>query len=192
MRRQLSTLLFAGLALAASVAQTDDFHIDQVRSHADFGVRLLWVHTVTGRFTDIQGDVNLDRSGMATVDVRIGVDSVAMGSARFRRWVLAPEFFDAARHPSARFLSDPVPFNRLVSGGILDGQLSLRGITRPIRLELLPADCATITARAWAWACTIEARGVVSRSDFGMTSHGTSLSDQVHLDLLIALDPTPE
>jgi polyisoprenoid-binding protein YceI len=171
--------------LTAPVARATDFRIDQTRSYADFGVRLLWLHTIDGRFTEIAGDVNLDGRGMATVDVRIAVNSVAMESTRFRRWVLAPEFFDAAAHPTARFLSDPVPLVRLASGGSLDGQLNLRGVMRPIHLELLPADCAEIAA-----ACTIRAQGFVSRSDFGMTSHGATLSDRVRLDLRIALEST--
>jgi polyisoprenoid-binding protein YceI len=187
-RRPWSALFFAALVLAAPASRAEDFRIDEARSHADFGVRLLWLHTVSGRFTSIRGDVYLDHVGLATVDVSIDVNSVAMDSARFRRWVLAPEFFDAQRHPTARFLSDPVPFDRLATGGVLDGRLNLRGVIRPVQLELLPADCARITSRA----CMIEARGAVSRSDFGMTSHGTSLSDTVKLDLMIALEPTPD
>jgi polyisoprenoid-binding protein YceI len=187
-RRHLLLLLSTGLAFAAPASRAEDFHIDEVRSHADFGVRLLWLHTISGRFTDIHGDVNVDRQNMAIVDVHIEINSVAMNSARFRRWVLAPEFFDAAQYPTARFLSDPVPFGRLAAGGSLDGRLSLRGVVRPLRLELLSANCSTPDTRD----CIIEARGVVSRSDFGMTSHGTSLSDQVKLDLLIALQPAAE
>jgi polyisoprenoid-binding protein YceI len=174
--------------LVATASRAEDFHIDEARSHADFGVRLLWLHTVSGRFTAIHGDVYLDRRGLAIVDVNIDVNSVAMDSARFRRWVLAPEFFDAQHYPTARFLSEPVPFDRLATGGMLDGSLSLRGVVRPLRLQLLPAECAKVDSGA----CLIEARGVVSRSDFGMTSHGASLSDQVKLDLTIALEPTPE
>lgn len=188
MRRPTSTFLLAVLLLAATVSRAEDFRIDETRSHADFGVRLLWLHTVTGRFTAIRGDVLLDQRGLATVDVSIDMNSVAMDSARFRRWVLAPEFFDAEHHPSARFLSEPVPLGRLATGGTLAGRLSLRGVVRPIRLELLPADCPRVTSGD----CVIEARGAVSRSDFGMTSHSASLSDQVKLDLTIALEPTPE
>jgi polyisoprenoid-binding protein YceI len=175
------------LSLAATTPRAEDFRIDEARSHADFGVRLLWLHTVSGRFTAIHGDVYLDPHGLATVDVSIDVNSVAMDSARFRRWVLAPEFFDAERNPVARFLSNPVPFDRLATGGTLDGRLSLRGVVRPISLELLPADCPHIATGA----CVIEARGALSRSDFGMTSHSAALSDQVKLDLQIALEPTP-
>jgi polyisoprenoid-binding protein YceI len=183
-RRILAAVLLAGLALVAPAARSTGYRIDPARSHATFGVRLLWLRTISGRFSLIAGEVRLDSHGQATIDARITVDSIAMDSERLRRWVLAPEFFDAAHYPTIRFLSDPIRFATLTTGGTLDGQLSLRGITLPVHFELLPVTCETITAPA----CLIEARGLVSRSAFGMTSHRTALSDKVQLGFSIALD----
>jgi polyisoprenoid-binding protein YceI len=183
-RRTLAFVLLACLALVAPAARSTGYRIDPARSHATFGVRLLWLRTIRGRFSVIAGEVRLDPHGQATIDARITVDSIAMDSDRLRRWVLAPEFFDAAHYPAIHFMSDPIPFDTLTSGGILDGQLSLRGVTLPVHFELLPVTCATITAPT----CLIEARGLVSRSAFGMTGHRTALSDQVQLGFSIALD----
>jgi polyisoprenoid-binding protein YceI len=176
--------LLAGLA-CATAAHATDYRFDPARSHAEFGVRLLWVHTISGRFGQIAGEVNLDSHGHATVDARITAQSLTMDSARVRHNVLAPEFFDAGRYPTIHFLSDPIPMERLARGGLLNGQLSLRGVTRAVHFELLPASCANITAQG----CLIKARGVISRSAFGMTSHRAALSDEVQLGLLIALQP---
>jgi len=173
---------------AAPAARYTDYRINPTRTQATFAVRLLWLRTISGRFTIIAGEVKLDQRGHAVIDARITVDSVAMESDRLRRWVLAPEFFDAAQYPTIRFLSDPVPLAKLISGGELDGQLSLRGITLPVQFELLPATCATLTAAT----CLIEARGSVSRSAFGMSSHRTALSNHVDLGLSIALDNAPD
>ena len=185
MRRWSGMVLLAAVALAVPPAHGTDLRIDGSRSHAEFGVRLLWLRTVSGRFAQISGEVKLDAREHATVDAHIPVASLAMDSARFRRDVLAPPFFDAANYPLIHFLSDPIPLARLTAGGALDGQLSLRGVTRPVRFELLPSQCSTLTARG----CLIEARGLISRSAFGMTSDRATVSDQVQLGLLIALDP---
>lgn len=186
MRLRLTTLLLAGL-LVTSAARATDFRIDATRSHAVFSVRLLWLHTINGRFTQIAGTVKVDPQGLSTVDASIAVDSIAMESERFRRWVLAPEFFDAARYPTIRFLSDPVPYARLSSGGVLNGQLTLRGVTRAVRFELLPAGCSPANTQN----CLIEARGSISRSAFGMSGRRGTLSDQVQLGLVIALAAAP-
>ncbi len=180
--------LLAALALTAPTARGTDFRIDGSRSHAEFGVRLLWLHTVIGRFATISGEVQLAPHELATVDARIQAASLTMNSARFRRDVLAPEFFDASHYPLIRFLSAPVPLARLTHGGALDGQLSLRGVTLPVRFELLPTRCSALTARG----CRIEARALISRRAFGMTSYHATVSDQVQLGLLIALDRSPD
>ncbi|MDE2154757.1 MAG: YceI family protein [Xanthomonadaceae bacterium] len=185
-RRPLASLLLAGLALAAPTARSSDYRIDTRRSHAEFAIRLLWLHTIKGRFTQITGDVKLDPHGLATVDASIATDSIVTDSRWVRRWILAPEFFDAARYPALHFRSAPVTLATLTAGGTLNGRLRLRGIVRPVRFELLPARCPTLAAAS----CLIEARGHISRSAFGMRSHRATLSDRVQLGLLIALDPT--
>lgn len=174
------------LALTAAPAlHAADYRIDPARSHAEFGVRLLWLSQVTGSFERIDGEVTLSaRRDQAVVDARIAVDSIQMSSERFRRWVLAPEFFDVARYPVIHFVSEPVPLASLERGGELYGTLTLRGVSRPARFELLPSSCPLEQPQA----CRIEVRGDIQRSDFGMTGHRTALSDQVRLGLLIAIN----
>ena len=174
-------LMLAPMPILAGTA----FQFDAARSQAEFGVRLLWLHTISGRFAQITGAVRLDAKGLATVDAHIRTSSLTMASASLRRSVLAEDFFDAAHYPGIHFLSEPVPLARLSNGGALEGWLSLRGVTRRVRFELLPARCSGLTARG----CTIEARGAILRSAFGMSSHRATLSDRVQLGLQIALDP---
>ena len=184
MRRIVPLIGLTGLLLT-SLGHATDYRIDSSRSQAAFGVRLLWVHTINGRFEQVGGDVSVDPQGITRVDAHIAVDSLVMSSERVRRWVLAPEFFDGAQYPSIRFLSDAVPFSALVRGGALDGELSLRGMTQPARFELEPTSCTVTIAQP----CLIEAHGRLSRSAFGMDSHRATLSDQVQLDLRIVLAP---
>ncbi len=179
--------LLSALLLLPSVASTADYRIDSARSHAEFSVRLLWVRQVGGRFTRIEGDVTLNPlRDTAVVEATVDVHSVAMSSARLRRWVLDPEFFDVRLFPTIRFVSAPLPVRSLDQGGPLPGWLTLRGVTRPVMFRLEPANC---TLRLDT-ACRIEVRGQVKRSDYGMNAHRTAISDTVDLGLLIRLDAT--
>lgn len=180
-------LLLAGLLVFPGVGHPADLRIDPSRSHAEFSVRLLWLHTIHGRFGGMAGTVRPDGHGALTVDASIAVQSLQMDSARFRGWVLAPEFFDAANHPVIHFVSGPVAPATLERGGSLDGQLTLRDTTRPVHFELLPARCP----HGDAAPCLIEARGSVRRSEFGMTGHRAVLSNAVNLGLLITLEHIP-
>ncbi|MBP1474996.1 YceI family protein [Frateuria sp. MAH-13] len=184
MRLHVAAALLA-VAFTAHASPSHVWHIQSPPSHVDFGVRLLWLHTVHGRFETISGTVEPQAGDRVVVDARIALDSLSMESPRLRRWVLDEEFFDAAQYPILHFVSMPVSRRALDSGGALDGQLTVRGVTRPVRFELLPAHCT-------ADACTIEARGELRRSDFGMTVHRAVLSDHVQLALAIAIARAPD
>lgn len=175
----------AVLLLASLPAHAADYRIDPARSHADFGVRLLWLSQISGRFEEIDGDVTLSAlHDTAIVDARITVDSIHMSSDRVRRWVLAPEFFDVSHYPSIHFISEPVSLAVLEKGGDLDGTLTVRGVTRPAHFELLPSRCPLAEPQQ----CVIAVKGTIQRSDFGMNGHRTALSDRVELGMMISLD----
>lgn len=161
------------------------WRIQSPPSHVEFGVRVLWLHTIRGHFEQISGTVSPQPDGRVVVDARVAVGSLAMDSSRLRRWVWGPEFFDLAHHPTLRFVSTPTTRQTLDEGGVLPGELTLRGVTRPVQLQLLPAHCT-------ADACMIEAHGELERSDFGMRDHATVLSDRVELTLSIAIVRTPD
>jgi len=185
MRPAARLALLAAFLVAPFAAPAADYRIDNARSHAEFRVRLLWVRHISGRFTRIQGEVNLNPlRDTAVVQATVDVDSVAMTSSRLRRWVLDPEFFDARRFPTIQFVSAPLPVRALDQGGPLPGWLTLRGVTQPVEFRLEPGHC-TLRRNT---ACQIEVRGEIQRSDYGMSSHSTVVSDTVELGLNITLD----
>lgn len=186
LKTRFAACLLPLLPLAPMPHHSIGYRIDSARSLASFGVRLLWVHEIDGRFRHLDGAVLPGpHRGTMVVTADIAVASVAMDSARMRRWVLATEFFDAADYPEIRFVSDPVPAAMLDHGGPLPGRLSLRGVTRPVIFTLHPLHCDGPPAAP----CLIALDGALRRGDFGMTAHRATLSDRVELNLAIVLTP---
>lgn len=185
MRRAAAALVIAFSGLLAPRLQAADFRIDSQHSQARFAVRLLWLKRIEGHFERIDGEITLNaRRDEAQVQATIDVNSVAMGSDRFRHWVLASEFFDAKHYPTIHFQSQRVSVAMLEHGGELAGTLTLRGVSRPVQFDVEHADC-----RLEQTDCRIILNGSVARSDFGMNGHSTALSDRVDLQLEIALHP---
>lgn len=183
-------VLAAALALLGGHAGADErgnavtIALDSTRSRADFEVKVLWLIGVHGRFGQVRGTVTLDRfRGTIIADARIDVDAITMRSHGYEQWVKSAEFFDAAHYPQIHFVSDAVPVERLRSGGEITGNLTVRGISHPVALEIEPSDCL----QAIASACAVEARGTIRRSDFGMRSRRGTLSDKVELGFSIYL-----
>ncbi|MEO8460840.1 MAG: YceI family protein [Dokdonella sp.] len=167
---------FVWWSLAATAAASI-VYLDSDRSSAEFGVRVMWMFEVEGRFDKVEGLVNVDRfHNRAAVDVRVDAATVQMDDPKREDWVRSAEFFDVDRYPQIRFVSDPFPLQRLERGGDLAGTLTVRGIAKPIRFTLLPALCDTP-----AYGCAVEAEGFIHRSAFGMRSKRALLSDKVRL-----------
>jgi polyisoprenoid-binding protein YceI len=187
-RLWLLCLTLTCLATHAQTPRHEVLQLDATRSRAGFTVKVLWLIGVGGEFGAVQGSLDIDRfRGTARVDARIAADDLHMRSARYENWAKSAEFFDAEHYPKIHFVSDDFPLVRLRTGGALDGALTLRGIARPVRFRILPADCA----QPLAGACAVHAEGSIERSDFGMHSRRGTLADKVALRLQIFVLPEP-
>ncbi len=170
--------------LAASAQATHELLFQPQRSRADFSVRMVWFQTVSGQFSDLQGGVRIDPvDHTARVHARIGVRSLRMHPAHYRKRLLGRSFFDAARYPYIVFRSESIDTDKLRSGKHLHGRLTLHGITRPFSLQLFDTDCTGPTLDQ----CTLRLKGWLDRTRFGMRAYRAFASRHVRLDLVIHL-----
>ncbi|PIV36141.1 MAG: hypothetical protein COS34_01860 [Lysobacterales bacterium CG02_land_8_20_14_3_00_62_12] len=187
----LGVLLVSGVhATAPEVAL--DWRVDEARSRAHFSLRALRFIRVEGHFYRVVGTAVAESSQYRVV-VRIPLDSLSMTSEHRREWALSDEFFDADQYPELTFSALIPEVSEAALRGRLDGQLSLRGVTAPVSVELTAADCSADGRR-----CAVIVAGNLSRRRFGLNAHRFTLSDQVRLQLQLVLDrgdrappPTP-
>lgn len=175
-------LLLLSTPFASAQERTQVLALDTSRSYAEFEVKVLWLVGIHGRFGSMHGTITVDHfSNSAMVDARIDTNAVTMRSHSHEEWVKSPEFFDVQHYPQIQFVSDSIPLRRLQSGGEIEGSLTLRGINRRVRFELVAPSCLAMTGED----CPVEADGDIRRSDFGMSSHRGTLSDKVELHFSI-------
>lgn len=179
----LPLLLLAAEPEAVALAAPVDARIDTARSLATFSVRAVWIKRIEGRFAHIEGSIRPELApDRYALRVRVASGSVLMAREGYEEWARSPDFFDTARHPWIEFEARDLPGELLRAGGEIEGLLSLRGQQRPVRFELLPADCGEP-----GFACPLQARGEVDRSDFGMDARRLFVSDRVRLNFDIRL-----
>jgi polyisoprenoid-binding protein YceI len=113
---------------------TGTFRAQSEPSTIAFAVRHSGIFRFRGAFTEVAATLSgagdaLALEGSARVDSISIVEPAAM-----RASVVGPEFFDAERHPEVTFRSTAI---RLGDDGrvALDGELTLRGVTRPITAD---------------------------------------------------------
>jgi polyisoprenoid-binding protein YceI len=96
-----------------------------------FAVRHSGVFWYRGSLSDVAATLRGDGDALG-LDGSARVDSISVVEpAAMRASVLGPEFFDAQRHPEITFRSTAL---RLADDGRaeVDGELTIRGITRPV------------------------------------------------------------
>ncbi len=159
--------------------------IDLDPAHTAFGfeLRTRWGQRVQGRFPVYDGVVLVLPDGRRQVRIRLSAGAVEVdGSERYAELARGETFFDAARHPDIEFVSDPQADVLTHQGGLLPGQLRLRGITRPETFVIEPASCVRAGED-----CDAVANGSVARSDYDIAGMRMVISDRVRFTMRVRL-----
>jgi polyisoprenoid-binding protein YceI len=114
---------------------TGTWSIDPVHSEVSFVVRHMMVSKVRGRFDKFEGTIQtapnpLQSSVTATVDL----SSVNTGNETRDNHIRSEDFFHIEKHPEMTFRSTGVRADG--QDFLLDGDLTLRGITNPVTFQL--------------------------------------------------------
>ena len=136
-----------------------------------------------GRFTKVEGWLAFDPEDWSSAgcDVTIPVDSLWLGDAAWEKKMLSDRFFDARRHPTMHFAC--TRFERAGDGRAkLTGELTLRGVTRPITLDVR-VNRVGRHSFSLGYVAGFSATGKLERSDFGMTQLAAAVGDTVELKL---------
>ena len=179
-------LILLSSATAQPIAQAHAFDIDARRSEAVFTVQLRARQSgVEGRLAAPRGELSGSVQGGWTVQVKVDGRRLRVDGPRWmERMTRSASFLAVDRHPWIRFASAPFGDRLLHAGGELPGQLTLRGLTRPVSLRLLPSQCARP-----GQDCDIHVQGELSRKDFGMTAYRAFLRDGVDVHFRVRLRP---
>ncbi len=166
------------------------WQIDPSHSRLGFVARHAMVTKVRGSFTDFIGTITIDAAApeRSTAQVTVQLASVDTGSAERDAHVRSADFFDVVNNPEMTFQSTAVRQDG--TDFVLTGDLTIKGVTRPLEIELEPTgvvrDPFGNTRSGFAGEATL------SRKDYGLTwnvaleSGGWLVSDKIKLELDVA------
>lgn len=142
---------------------------------------------VTGRVPLSSADLRIDPQDLtnSSADVRADIRRARTGLVFATQALKSPAVLDANRFPEARFTSTRVRLGadgRLSGGASLEGQLTLRGVKRQIRLSAniyrprgaAPDDLTNLT---------VLLTGRLDRTDFGATGYPDLVAKTVTLEI---------
>lgn len=167
--------LAVGMMAHNAAAQQTVWRIDSNRSEAHFKVTLRIPIKAEGRFTAIEGEVNVLPDQKRNVRVHVNANELRMGGpAWLQKATVSAEFLDAKNYPNIDFQSADFSEQILVSGGDIKGMLSIKGIRRAVVFSIKPSSCKYV-----GLSCPIDVSGTLKRSDFKMNAYRWSLKDEV-------------
>jgi len=142
------------------------WEIDPGHTEVAFIGRHFMLTKVRGRFTGVSGMIEVaEEPGESTIEVTIDMASVESGNQARDDHLRSPDFFDAADHPTATFTGRAAGWQG--SHGTLAGELTIRGITRPVTLA---TEYLGHAADPWGGQRAIfTAETTINREDWGLT-----------------------
>lgn len=166
MKALLSPLL---LALATSaVASPVTYNLDPGHTYPSFeadhfGGMSVW----RGKFNSSSGTVVLDREAKTgSVEVNIDTASIDFGLDKMNDHARSADLFDVAQFPTATYKGKLVGFKNGAPTEV-DGQLTLHGVTKPVKLKINSFKCAPHPMLKKEF-CGADASATINRADFGI------------------------
>jgi polyisoprenoid-binding protein YceI len=170
----------AGLTGLPSAARAADTYIlDPTHTFPSLEFDHMGISTWRGRFNETEGTVTLDRAARTgTVRVKVNTASIDFGLKAMDDFAVQPGWLETGRFPAMTYSG------RLVFTGdtptAAEGELTLRGITRPLNLQLNRFRCVEHPMLKRE-VCGADAVGALHRADFGMTQFSEGEAGRVRL-----------
>jgi polyisoprenoid-binding protein YceI len=161
--------------------------IDPTHTRLGFVARHAMVTKVRGQFEEFAGTLVIDAANPSgsTAHVTVQLASVSTGSPDRDAHLRSADFFDVENNKEMTFTSTGVKQDG--DEFVMLGDLTIKGVTRPVELELEPTG--VVTDPFGNVRAGFEGEAEISRKDFGLTwnvaleAGGMLVSDKVRIQL---------
>lgn len=145
--------------------------LDPAHSQVEFAVKHMMFTTVRGRFSEVEGTIEIDEDRPEASSVSIDIDASSIDTRVEDRdeHLRSADFLDVENHPRITFESTAVrgAVDEPGASFEVDGDLTIRGVTKPVTLEATYEGTGTDP-----WGGTrsgFSASTKIDRRDFGLT-----------------------
>jgi polyisoprenoid-binding protein YceI len=144
-----------------------------------------------GKIKRNEGQIVIDRAAKTgRVDVTMHMDSIDFGLEAMNTSAKDAEIFDVAKFPQAKYSGQLTNFTHDGKPTAIDGSLTLRGVTRPLRLQITNFQCQP-NPRNGREVCGADARATFQRDEFGV-DYGKNTGFFMGVTLLISVEAVRE
>lgn len=174
-----------GQPVASRVA-AGTYQVDPAHTQVTWEVNHMGFSMLQGQFGAQGGSITIDpkKPAATKVDVTFAINDLSVTTAKFAEHLKSGDFFDAAQHPTARFVSTSVT-PRGATRATMTGDLTIKGVTKPVTLDVTFVGAGT-NPMSKKTNLGFTATGTIKRSDFGVGAYAPVVSDNVKLTVQAA------
>ncbi len=167
MKKVLSIL--ASAMFAVSVFGQKTLENDPAHSRIQFEVTHLGINDITGNFNSAKLTINTDDKNFVNSKFTFSADVSSIDTHVEARdnHLKSADFFNVEQYPSLNFASTSVKKTKVKNQYVLNGNLTLHGVTKPVRLNLVYKG-STINPMSQVKTYAYQVSGILKRSDFGV------------------------
>ena len=170
----------AGTAQAAAELYT----IEPLHTYPSFEVPHQGISYWRGKFSKTSGKIWLDREKQTgRVEITVDTASVTFGLAIMDQRARGEAWFDVEKYPAANYVADSITFRKGVPVSV-NGQFTLRGVTRPVRLDIVEFKCVE-NPMFKREVCGADVRAEFDRRAFGMMDDIVGGNGRVRLQIQV-------
>lgn len=181
---------YKGPSLDYKTAVAGTYKLDKTHAGVTFRINHLGFSSFMGRFEDMDGTVTLNPTDLSKSGVvfTIETDSVDTNVDKLDEHLEAADFFDSAKFKAITFTSTKVEVTGTnpegKSIGKVHGMLSLRGVTKPVVLDVVFNGHGQ-SPFGGGERLGFDGTTTIKRSDFGMGAMVPMVGDEVQIQFAV-------
>ena len=130
------------LILSLGLANASEYTIDNSHTNVGFSVKHMMITNVKGDFKTYDATIDFDKDKKTFKILKASIDTASIDTANEKRdeHLKSDDFFNSTKFPKMTF--EMTSYKAEGNEGKMDGNLTIRGITKPITLKI--EDISTI------------------------------------------------
>ena len=178
-----ASVLKPDVETAPEAVRAGAYALDPAHAAVVWRIDHLGYSTYVGRFERVDASLDFDAQtpASARLEAIVDISSLDVANPEFEQTLLGPDWFDAAAHPQAIFRSDTITVTGPQTGRV-DGQLTLKGVTRPVSMDVTFNGGGNDLLRG-AYVTGFSGVMVIDRTAFDIDRFSGLLADEIEIEL---------